>query len=107
MVLPATTVLPKLLTVDWISTLEMENTMPCRPAGRPTLAICQTLPMSSRSFFSSTLMAPSLRIRHSSTSAAEMTWEMIVASATPDTPMWNTITNSKFSSTFTTPAMVR
>ena len=33
--LPATTRDPKEFTEDWISTLEMENRLPCRPAGRP------------------------------------------------------------------------
>ena len=41
------------------------------------------------------------------TSAAEIIWEMMVASATPATPMWKPMTNSRFSSTFTRPESVR
>ena len=37
--LPAMMVEPKLFTEDWITTLDTENTMPCRPAGRPILRI--------------------------------------------------------------------
>ena len=44
---------------------------------------------------------------HSSTSAALITWLATVAIATPATSRWNTITSSRFSSTFTTPAIIR
>ena len=37
----------------------------------------------------------------------ETYWEMMVARATPATPMWNTITNSRFRSTLIRPEIVR
>ncbi len=40
-------------------------------------------------------------------STAEMTCAMTVASATPATLIWNTMTNIRFSATFTSPDTVR
>src|SRR5699024_5055538 len=50
---------------------------------------------------------PSIFIRHSRTRIAETVWEMMVASATPATPMWNTMTKNRFKKTLMTPARVK
>ena len=38
---------------------------------------------------------------------ADTHWEITVATATPATPIWNTITNTKFSTTLIAPAISR
>ena len=42
-VFPAMAMAPKEFTEDWISTLDMEKMAPCRPAGRPILAMFSSL----------------------------------------------------------------
>lgn len=51
--------------------------------------------------------APVLCIRQCRISHAEIVCEMMVASATPATPMEKRMTNTRFSATFTSPATVR
>ena len=98
---------PKELTDDWISTLEMEKTAPCIPAGRPILAILLSFTLLIRRSRSLSLKAPSLFTRHQSTRPAEITWEITVARATPATSIFREITKNRFRTTFTTPAAVR
>ena len=43
-------------------------------------------------------------VRHQNTSPAETHWEITVGMATPSTPMWNTMTNTRFRITLMTPA---
>ena len=49
----------------------------------------------------------SRRVRQRTTSTAEMSWEVMVASATPATPMWNTMTVTRLRATLTMPAAER
>ena len=60
-----------------------------------------------RSARSSRCTKPSVRIRQITTSALEIIWEMMVAQATPATPMLKPMTNSRFSTTFTMPEAIR
>ena len=106
-VLPAMTCEPKELTEDWISTLERLNTIPCRPAGRPMRSIWPSWLRWNFRCLKSRWQGPSIFIRHSRTRTAETVWEMMVASATPATPMWNTMTKNRFKKTLMTPARVK
>ena len=54
-VLPEMAALPKEFIEDWIITLEIEKTQPCRPAGMPIFTICQSSDLWKRSFLSSSL----------------------------------------------------
>ena len=97
----------KEFTADWISTLEIEKRLPCRPAGRPMRIISFALFQSTRHSLISRRMTPWVRMRQASTSAMLMTWLTTVAMATPATSIWNRMTRSIFSSTFTSPASIR
>ena len=52
-------------------------------------------------------MDPGLRSRQITTSTMLMTWLATVAMATPATSIWNTMTSSRFSATFTSPLIIR
>ena len=97
----------KELMEDWISTLEMENRLPWNPAGRPTLRISFIARFSMRSARRFRCTRPSEWIRHRMTSTALMICEIMVASATPATSMWKTMTKNRFRNTFTSPEMER
>ena len=57
-VLPAMATEPKLFTVDWMSTLEMEKVAPWMPAGTPILVIIHSLWRVMRSCFKMHLVGP-------------------------------------------------
>ena len=97
----------KELMEDWITTLEMENTMPWNPAGRPTWAMRFTVRLSRPSCFRSSRSRPLSRSRQTATSTAERYWEMMVARATPATLRWQTMTKNRFSTALRMPAAVR
>ena len=106
-VFPAMAMAPKEFTEDWISTLEMEKMAPCRPAGRPILAMFRSLSLWMASLWRSRRHMPSRPIRHFKTMPAEITWEITVAVATPATPILKMITKIRFRITFTTPEIKR
>ena len=95
------------MTEDWIITLEMENRLPCRPAGRPMRMISRRLFRSIRHSCRFSCVTPRVRNRHSRTRTMLTTWLATVAMATPATSIWNTITSSRLSATFTRPEIIR
>ena len=68
----------------------------------PTRTIFFSMSQWTRSRRSSTRTQLSVRISTASTSTADTAWAMMVAQATPATPMWNRITNSRSSPVFST-----
>lgn len=98
---------PKVLTEDWITTLDRENRMPWNPAGRPIRRIWLKVLGCRRIFLRSRCRGPVSFTMQRSTRAAEMHWEMTVAMATPATSRWHTMTKNRFSTMLTTPARER
>ena len=98
---------PKALMEDWISTLEMEKMTLEKPAGRPIFMMPPSMLFLMRSFFRSRCTLPWQRTRLSSTSAAETYCEVMVASATPATPMPKKATVTMLRMMLMTPASVR
>ena len=77
------------------------------PAGRPILSISLIVAPSIFSFLRCSLIDDSLLIRQTVTSMDEISCDTTVGTATPATPILSTMTHSRLSSTFTTPAMKR
>ena len=92
---------------DWITTLDRLNTVLCRPAGRPIWMICSMAFLWKPRCRRSRCMAPSSLTSSTVTIMADTVWLRMVASATPATLIWNTMTNSRFSTTLMTPATAR
>ena len=98
---------PKELMEDWISTLEIEKMMLEKPAGRPTRMMPPRIFFLMRSFLRSRWTLPCERMRLSSTRIAETYCEVMVASATPATPMPKQATVTMLRMMLMTPASVR
>ena len=105
--LPAITAEPKEFTEDCITTLEIENTKLCSPAGRPTLSIASILSLCMRICLISRCRQLSVLTRLSTTNMADMYCETDVAMATPATPNLKFTTVITLSITFIMPAMVK
>ena len=105
--MPATTMEPKELMEDWMTTLERLNTVLCSPAGRPMSKICFSVPAWKASRRRSSRSAPSSRTSIPVTSSADTVWLIMVASATPATLMEKPMTTTRFSTTLMTPAAAR
>ena len=98
---------PNELMEDCITTLEREKMHPCTPAGRPMRRISPSASLYSRRRRRRTLQCPLVRIRRTSTRAAEIACAIMVPSATPATSIWQTTTKKIFSPTLATPAAHR
>ena len=105
--LPATTMEPKELMEDWMTTLERLNTVLCSPAGRPMSKICFSVPAWKASRRRSSRSVPFSRTSIPVTSSADTVWLMMVASATPATLMEKPMTKTRFSTTLMIPAAAR
>ena len=98
---------PKVLTEDWITTLDREKRIPWNPAGRPMRRICRMAWGWSRIFLRSRCSGPVSFTMQRSTREAEMHWEITVAMATPATSSLQPMTKKRFSTMLTTPARER
>ena len=105
--LAATMTEPKEFTADWISTLEIEKSMLCIPAGRPIFNISLSFCLSIHNFCGVKRMALSVLYRQLSTNSIERYCEITVAHATPLTLMLSTITKRRLSITLTIPEKMR
>ena len=83
--LPAMTTAPNEFMNAWITTLEIEKSTPCSPAGIPILSIFIRFFTSMRALAGVKRSAPLSRSRQRSTRAAEIHCAMTVAIATPAT----------------------
>ena len=92
---------------DCTTTFDMENIIPCIPAGIPILSIrlnstLWIFILSKCSLYGSFSLRNSLIIKVALTALA-----IPVATATPATPIWKYITNNRFNMVFTMPAAIR
>ena len=97
---------PKLLTPAWTKMFETENTDSCTPAGRPTCSTRFRYLGCRRMLSIRSLSGPSSWSSVRNTSAAEVKFARVVASATPATLILKTTTNSRFRMTFRMPAKI-
>ena len=79
----------------------------CKPAGMRSDSTCFALCGSIRSIDRSSRTTLPERRRDKITSAAEIYWEMMLASATPAAAKWQTMTKNRFSRMLMTPAIER
>ena len=106
-VFPAITTEPNELMEDCISTLEILKITPCKPAGSPTRNIPNSLSLWKDNSFSRKCKTPSDFSKLSNIKPADIACAIIVASATPATPICKTMTKNKLKITLTTPATVK
>lgn len=95
---------PKVLTEDWITTLDREKRIPWNPAGQ---ADAEDLPhgLGVEPHLLEIQVQRAGILHHArSTREAEMHWEITVAMATPATSSLQTMTKKRFSTMLTTPA---
>ena len=104
---PAITSAPRELMADCTRILETENSTPCRPAGRPMRTISRHRLLLSFRSEGTTLRRPLSRTRYTNSMAELTTLERTVASATPATSIFSTMTKNRFSTTFSRPENVR
>ncbi len=106
-VLAAITAVPKELVRDWIIIMAKEKMAWVRPLGRPSCTSFFTKSPLGRRVWRFTVSTSFMRISRHRHSAPETAWAIMVAQATPATPIWKPATNQMSSMMLSTQATMR
>ena len=98
---------PWLFIADCSNTFDMENTIPCSPAGMPIISILLSSVQCNLASLMCILYGSFSFCSRSMISRALIAFAMPVAMATPSTPIFKTITKKRFSMALATPATTR